>query len=84
MTSLFFAAGGKDASREPFATAAHDLVALINVGLYSDAVQVASPNCKTVKANVAHIRQSRPDSGVSFQMRVLKIFGISLSSLGSG
>ena len=36
------------------------------------------------RVNVAHTRQLRPVSGRSFQMKVLKIFSIALSSLGSG
>jgi len=33
---------------------------------------------------MAHIRQSRPDSGLGFRSKVLKIFKVVLSSLGSG
>ena len=33
---------------------------------------------------MAHIRQSRPDSGLGFQVKVLKHFQVVLSSLGSG
>jgi hypothetical protein len=32
---------------------------------------------------MAHIRQSRPDSGLGFQVKVLKIFQVVPSSLGS-
>jgi len=33
---------------------------------------------------MAHIRQSRPDSGLGFRVKVLKIFQVVPSSLGSG
>ena len=33
---------------------------------------------------MAHIRQSRPDSGLGFHVKVLKIFQVVPSSLGSG
>ena len=33
---------------------------------------------------MAHIRQSRPDSGLGFQAKVLEILFAVLSSLGSG
>jgi len=33
---------------------------------------------------MAHIRQSRPDSGLGFQVKVLKIFYVVLFSLGLG
>ena len=36
------------------------------------------------RANMAHIRQSGPDSGVVFQVKVLEIFAIIPCSLGSG
>jgi len=36
------------------------------------------------RANVAHIRQSRPDSGLGFQVKVLKTFKDVPSSLESG
>ena len=36
------------------------------------------------RANMAHIRQSRPDSGLGFHIEVLKIFSVVLSSRGSG
>ena len=36
------------------------------------------------RVNMAHIRQSRPDSGLGFQVEVLKTFKIVSSSLGSG
>ena len=36
------------------------------------------------KANLAHIRQSRPDSGIGFQAKVLHTFEGFPSSLGSG
>ena len=36
------------------------------------------------RANVAHVRQSRPDSGLGFQVNVLKITRVVPSSLGSG
>ena len=35
-------------------------------------------------ANIAHIRQSGPDSAVGFQVKVLKPFQVVPSSLGSG
>ena len=36
------------------------------------------------RANMAHIRQSRPDSNLGFQVRVLTIFLVVPFSLGSG
>ena len=36
------------------------------------------------RANMAHIRQSRPDSGLGFQVDVLEPFHVVPSSLGSG
>ena len=36
------------------------------------------------RANVAHVRQSRPDSGLGFQAIVLKTLSVVPSSLGSG
>jgi len=36
------------------------------------------------RANVAHIRQSRPDAGLAFQVKFLKMFQCVPSSLGSG
>jgi len=36
------------------------------------------------RANVAHIRQSRPNSGPGFQTKVLKNIKVVPSSLGSG
>jgi hypothetical protein len=36
------------------------------------------------RANMAHIRQSRPDYGLGFQAKVRKTFKAVLSSLGSG
>ena len=35
------------------------------------------------RANMAHIRQSRPDSGLGFQVHVLTLFEVVPSSLGS-
>ena len=35
-------------------------------------------------ANSAHIRQSRPDSGLGFQVEVFDVFQVVRSSLGSG
>ena len=35
-------------------------------------------------ANMAHIRQSRPDSGLGFQVKVLKTLKVVPSLLGSG
>jgi len=40
--------------------------------------------CCCCRANMAHIRQSRPGSGLGFQVRVLKSFQVGASSLGSG
>ena len=34
--------------------------------------------------NMAYIRQSRPDSGLGFQVKVLEIFQVVSSSLGNG
>jgi len=36
------------------------------------------------RANMAHVRQSRPDSGLGFQVKVLKPFKVVPFSLGSG
>ena len=36
------------------------------------------------RANMAYIRQSRPDSGLGFQVKVVEAFQLVLSSLGSG
>ena len=36
------------------------------------------------RANVAHVRQPRPDSGHGFQVQVLNSFKVAPSSLGSG
>jgi len=36
------------------------------------------------RANMAHIRQSRPDSVLDIQVKVLKTFEVVPSSLGSG
>ena len=36
------------------------------------------------RANMAHIRQSRPDSGLGFQVKILTPFHVVPSSLGSG
>ena len=36
------------------------------------------------RANVAPIRQSRPDSGLGFQVRVLETISVVPSSLGNG
>ena len=36
------------------------------------------------RANVAHIRQSRPDSGLGFQVQVLETYERVPSSLGKG
>jgi len=36
------------------------------------------------RANMAHVRQSRPDSGLGFQVKVLKPFQVDPSSLGGG
>ena len=36
------------------------------------------------RANMEHIRQSRPDSGLGFQVKVRKTFQVVPSSLGSG
>ena len=35
-------------------------------------------------ANTAHVRQSRPDSGLGFQVKVLTTFYLVPTSLGSG
>ena len=37
---------------------------------------------KPLSANIAHIRHSRPDSGLALQVKVLKIFEAFPSSLG--
>ena len=39
------------------------------------------PRCRS---NMAHARQSRPDSGLDFQVKVLEPFSVVPSSLGSG
>ena len=36
------------------------------------------------RVNVAHIRQSRPDSGLGVRIKVLQTFGVVALSLGSG
>ena len=36
------------------------------------------------RANVAHIKQSRPDSGLGVQVKVVKTFQVVPTSLGSG
>ena len=36
------------------------------------------------RANVAHMSQSRPDSGLGFQVKVLQTFSVVHSPLGSG
>ena len=43
--------------------------------------QLARFRCR---AKIAHIRQSRPDSGLGFRVKVLKTFEVVPSSLGSG
>ena len=51
-------------------------------------LQPATPNSRDVRtlcrANIAHIKQSRPDYGFGFQGKILKIFPVVPSSLGSG
>ena len=42
---------------------------------------VAAPR---YRANMEHIRQSRPNSGLGFQVKVLETFKVALYSLGSG
>ena len=42
--------------------------------------ETATPN----RSNMAHLRQSRPDSGLGFQVRLLTTFHAVPSSLGSG
>jgi len=36
------------------------------------------------RANMAHVRQSRPDSGIGFQVKVPEMFQVVPCSLGSG
>ena len=52
----------------------------------SDDVITGAPGYRVVRcrANSAHIRQSSPDSGHGLQVKVLKIFQVGPSSLGSG
>ena len=45
------------------------------------ALAIHPPRCR---ANMAHIRQPRPDSGIGFQVKVLKPFSVVPSSLGRG
>jgi len=40
-------------------------------------------SCVRCRANMAHMRQSRPDSGLGFQVKVLETFELASSSLGS-
>ena len=42
------------------------------------------PSVQSCRANPAHIRQSGPDSGPGFRVKVLEIFQVILSSLGRG
>jgi len=42
----------------------------------------AAPHLSLHRANTAHIRQSRPDCGPDFQMKVLKPFHAVPSSIG--
>ena len=61
------------------------------LGLWADVVippvpaappsRVRGMRCRT---SMAHTRQSRPDSGLGFQVKVLKTFQVVPSSLGSG
>ena len=44
----------------------------------------ATVGANRCRANMAHTRQSRTDSGPDFQIKVLKIFQVVLSWLGSG
>ena len=46
--------------------------------------ELAVSYCRSCRANVAHTRQSGPDSGLSFKVKVLKTFQVVPSSLGSG
>jgi len=46
--------------------------------------EVGAGDLAGCRANMAHIRQSRPDSGCGFQVKVLKTFQVFPSSLGSG
>jgi len=43
-----------------------------------------SPLRTRCRANMAHVTQSRPDSGLGFQAQVLKTFQVVPSSLDSG
>jgi len=46
--------------------------------------QLTGPPSFRCRANMAHVRQSRPDSGLGFQAKVLKIFSSVPSSFGPG
>ena len=41
-------------------------------------------NRRLCNQNMAHIRRSRPDYGLGFQVKVLKIFQVVPSSIGNG
>ena len=43
---------------------------------------ISPTRARDTSKNVAHIRQSRPDSGLGFQAKVLKMFQVAPSSLG--
>jgi len=66
-----------------------DYVDISNVGgfgwicLQRSPPRVAIQGC-CCRANMAHVRQSRPEYGLGFQVKVLKPFYIVPSSLGSG
>ena len=61
---------------------------LANCHLYRNSSDGPNPEgtsgCQVVLADVAHIRQSRPEYGLGLKVKVRKIFQVVASSLGSG
>jgi len=54
----------------------------VGVAGFTLVVSAVSPNFNF--GNTAHIRQSRPDYGLGFQVKFLKTFQVFPSSLGNG
>ena len=47
-------------------------------------MKTAPPQAKRLRAIIAHTRKSRQDSGLGFQVKVLKTFKVIPSALGNG
>ena len=75
--------GGLSHSNTPTPLRAFCLVRAWIFGGYSRRHMHQAVPCRC-RATMAHVRQSRPDSGTGFQAKVLKTFQVAPSSLGSG